>query len=177
MRNQKLLAVAFSCLALASATPTAPRPAHVAVAQANAANLDDELKRLEKIFTRYGSRAVGGVIRRFETKDFRGCEIMYELTPQVAPDTKGFVPFIERTTIDLSALDPSQVTVREGKEGATLSFATRGGEPKIETRVASEPHQFGGATLLRSHYIFLTDKAAATEAREEFVRAIELCQR
>ena len=177
MINQILLAAAFTFLALGAVAQSAPQLARAACAQANSATLDEVLKRLEKTLTRHGSRAMGGVISRFDAKDFRGCRITYELTPQVAPDHKGFVPFIERVTVDLSSLDSTRVEVRNRDNESTLSFATREGEPRVETRLASEPHLFNGGRRFRSHYIFLTNKAAAEEAREALVRAIDLCKR
>ncbi len=177
MKNQAALAVALMLLALGALAQTAPQFAQAANVQANAATPDEALKRLEKILTRYGSRVVGGVLRRFDARDFRDCKITYELTPQMAPDHKGFVPFIERFTIHLSSLDSTRVEVRESKYGAALNFTTRDDKPTIETRLASEPHLFGDARRSRSHYLYLTNKAAAEEAREALVQAIKLCQR
>lgn len=168
MKNRNVLTAALACLALGVAAQTAS-------AQANAGAREEALKRLEKTLTRHGSRVAGGIIRRLDARDFRGCKITYELTPQVAPDHKGYRPFIERVTIDLSALDPARVEVRGGDKGASVGFATRDGEPKIEYRVAEEPHTFGRTSWLRVYHVSLTSRAAAEETRAALVRAVELC--
>lgn len=139
--------------------------------------LAQTLRRLEKTLTRAGTRSAGGFIKRFDARDFRGCKITYELSPELAPDHKGYVPPIERTTIDLSTLDPQRVGVSERQKGAaSVSFATRNDEPTIEYRLGSEPHLFSNVTRLRSSYFSLTNKAAAEEVREALVQAIELCK-
>lgn len=162
MKNRKTLAGALTLLALGAMTQMAPpRPAHAADSQANAATLEETLRRLEKTLTRHGSRSVGGIIRRLDSKGFRGCKITYDLTPQTAPDHRGFVPFTERITIDLSALDPARVSVRAGESGlASVSFATRDDKPRIEHRLADEPHRFGEATRFRSHHPLFSQKGA-----------------
>ena len=178
MKNRKVMAVALTLLALGVLTQTAPRPARAAGAQGDEAALTEALKRLEKTLTRHGSMVIGGVLRRFEGKDFRGCRIIYERTPQVAPDHKGFKPYIERFTIDLSALDPARVEVRGGDNGAVVIFSTRVGDrAAIETRLADEPHTFGDATRFRANHFSLTNRAGAEEVRAALVRAVELCGR
>ncbi len=178
MKNQKVLAAMLTLLALGALAHATPQPARVAGVQADEAALREALKRLEKTLTRHGSKSAGGVIRRFDARDFRGCKITYELTPQVAPDHKGYVPFTERTTIDLSTLNPAWVEVRDGARGtAAVGFATRDGQLTIEHRVASEPHAFGDVSRRRVDHISLTSKAAAEEARAALVRAVELCGR
>lgn len=178
VKTQKTLVALFTLLTFVVLEQPSPQLTQAAITQASAANPDEALQRLGKILTRHGSRAVGGFIERFDVKDFSGCEITYELTPQAPPDHKGYVPFIKRIRIDLSALDPARVEIREGKQGgAAVSVATRGDEPKIETRLADEPRLFGDASRSSSHSIFLTDKKAAEGAREALVSAIELCQR
>lgn len=173
MKNHKALAATFALLTLVLLI----RPAQQFAQAGRADGLREMLSRMEKILTRYGSRSVGGVIRRFEARDFRGCKITYELTPVVAPDNKGYVPFTERTTIDLSTLDPAGVVVREGQRGTTVvGFSTLDAEPKIEHRVGNEPHLFGKTALLRSYHLSLTNKAAAEELRETLLHAIELCK-
>lgn len=174
MKNQRALAAALTILAVVALTQAAPQKARGA---AGAAPLEETLKFLAKTLTRHGSRSVGGFLRRFDARDFSGCKITYELTPVVAPDHKGHVPFTERTTFDLSTLDPSRVLVREGRGGAAgVSFATRGDEPGIENRLASERHHFGDASRASSHTLALTKRAAAEEVRAALVRAIELCR-
>lgn len=176
MRHQRTLACALTLLALVALTQPAPRPAQVVGARANDA-LGETLRRLGDILSRHGSRAAGGTVATFDVRDFRGCRITYELTPRAAPDRQGPVPFIERVTVDLSALDPERVTLREGRRGtASLSFATRDGERGIESRLASSPHQFGAASRYQSHHISLRSKAAAEEARALLMRAIEQCR-
>jgi len=96
----------------------------------------------------------------------------------LAPDHKGYVPFTERTVIDLSTLDPARVEARgSGDKGAAVGFVTRDGRPTIERRVAQEAHAFGAASWLSAHHISLTSRAAADEARAALVRAVELCAR
>lgn len=138
---------------------------------------EEALKHLERTLTRHGSRVSGGFMRRLDAKDFRGCKITYELTPQVAPGHNGYVPLTERVTIDLSALDPARVEARGGERGAGVGFVSRDGETAVEKRVASEPHTFGDASRLRAHHISLANRAAAAEARAALVRAAELCAR
>jgi hypothetical protein len=146
-------------------------------AQASDDALGETLKRLGNVLSRHGSRVAGGTVATFDVRDFRGCKITYELTPRAAPDQQGRVPFIERVTVDLSALDPARVTLREGRrDTASLSFAARDGERGIESRLASSPHQFGAASRYQSHHISLRGKAAAEEARALLVRAIEQCR-
>jgi hypothetical protein len=176
VKNQRVMAVALTLLALGVLTQAAPRLARGAGAQGNEAALTEALKRLEKTLTRHGSKVSGGVIRRFDAKDFRGCRITFELTPQLAPDHKGYVPFTERAVIDLSTLDPAGIEVRGGK-GTAVGFVTRDGRPTIEYRVSEEPHAFGDASWLRAYHISLTSRAAAEEARAALVRAVELCGR
>jgi hypothetical protein len=175
VKNQKVMAAALALLALGVPARTASRVVRAAGAQANGAELAEALKRLEKTLTRHGSKVSGGVIRRLDAKDFRGCKITYELTPQVAPDHKGYVPFTERTTVDLSTLDPAHVEVRGGDKGAAVGFVTRDGRPTIERRVATEPHAFGDPSWLRAHHISLSSGRGAEEARAALVRAVELC--
>lgn len=168
MRNRKVLAAALACLALGAS-------AGAASAQAFKATPGDALKRLERLLTRHGSRVSGGVIRRLDAKDFRGCKITYELTPQVAPDHKGYVPFTERVTVNLSDIDPAGVEARGGDKGAAVGFVTRGGRSTIEYRVAQEPHTFGDPRRLRAHHVSVTNRAAAEEVRAAMARAAELC--
>jgi hypothetical protein len=171
------MAAALALVALGVLAQTEPRPARAALAQGDEAALAEALKRLEKTLSRHGSKVSAGVIRRFDAKDFRGCKITYELTPQLAPDHKGYVPFTERTVIDLSTLDPARVEARGGDKGASVGFVTRDGRPAIERRVAREPHAFGDATWLGASHISLTNRAAAEEARAWLARAAELCAR
>jgi hypothetical protein len=144
---------------------------------ADGETLAGSLQRLEKTLTRYGSRSVGGVIRRFDAKEFRGCKITYELTPQVAPDHKGFVPSIERITIDLSKLDQSSVVAKRQKGASSVSFTTRNDERTIEHSLASDAHLFGDTSRSHAGYFFLTNKAGAEDVRTALVRAIELCRK
>jgi hypothetical protein len=163
---------AATLLALAALTPP-PQSA-----QAGDAELRETLKRLGAVLARHGSKVTAGTITTFDARDFRGCKITYELTPNADTGRQGFAPFIERITLDLSALDPERVTVREGQGGrASVSFATRDGGPGIESRRASRPHQFGPASRHPSYYIALRDRAAAEEARELLARAVEQCRR
>lgn len=178
MKKQLVIAATLTLLVLGAMAQTSPRLVRASGVQANSAALDEALKRLEKTLTRHGSRVSAGVVRRFDARNFRGCKITYELTPQVAPDHKGYVPHIERTTIDLSALDPARVEARgRGDKGAAVGFVTRDGEPAIEFSVATEAHTFGATSRFRAHHISLTNRAAAEEARTALVQAIELCRR
>ena len=174
MKKQTVLTAALVSLALGVAALTAAQPARE---QANPAALEEALKRLERALVRHGSRAAGGIIRRLDAKDFRGCEITYELTPQVAPGHTGYVPLTERVTIDLSALDPARIEARGGEKGAGVGFASRAGETAVEKRVANEPHTFGDASRLRVYHISLANRAGAEETRAALVRAVELCGR
>ncbi len=174
MKKQTILTAALISLALGCAALASARPAQ---SQSNPAALGEALKRLEKTLTRHGSMVIGGILRRFEARDFRGCKITYEVTPQVAPGHTGYVPLTERVTIDLSALDPARVEARGGEKGAGVGFAARDGETAGEKRVASEPHAFGDATRFRVYHISLTNRAAAEEVRAALVRAVELCGR
>lgn len=147
---------------------------------AGSETLAESLQRLEKTLTRYGSRSVGGIIRRFDAKEFRGCKITYELTPQVAPDHKGYTPSIERFTIDLAKLDQSSVVAKGQmgqKGGSSVSFTTLNGERAIEHKLGSEAHLFGDTSRSHFGYFFLTNKAGAEDVRTALVRAIELCQK
>jgi hypothetical protein len=177
VKNRKVLAAALALVALGVLAQTAPRDARAAGAQANDAALAEALKRLEKTLTRHGSTISGGVIRRLDAKDFRGCKITYELTPEVAPDHKGYVPFTQRTTVDLATLDPARIEARGGDKGAAVSFATRDGRPTIEYRLATGPHAFGDASWFRVHHISLSSRKGAEEARAALVHAAELCAR
>ncbi|HEX6185152.1 MAG TPA: hypothetical protein VFZ44_14795 [Pyrinomonadaceae bacterium] len=177
MKNRTLTAAALALVALGVLTQTAPRVAWVVGAQSNDAALAEALKRLEKTLTRHGSKVSGGLIRRLDAKDFRGCKITYELTPQVAPDHKGYVPFIERTTVDLATLHPAHIVVRGGDKGAVVGFVTRDGQPTIERRMAEQPHTFGDARWLSAHHIALSSRKGAEEARAALVQAVELCAR
>lgn len=172
------MAAALTLFALAAAARMLPRPALAAGAQGDEAALAGALKSLEKTLTRHGSKVRAGLIRRFDAKDFRGCKITYELTPQVAPDQGGFVPFIERIVIDLSALDPARIKAGGSDEGASVYFITRDGvRAAIERRLTDKPHMFGDATPFRSNHFSLPNRAAAEEVREALVRAVELCAR
>ena len=177
MKIRKVTIAALALLALAALTQTAPRPARAAGAQSNEAARTEALKRLEKTLTRYGSRATGGVIRRLDVKELRGCKLTYELTPQLAPDHKGYVPFTERTTVDLATLDPARIEARGGDKAGAVGFVTRDGKPTIEYSVAQEPHAFGDSSWRSAHHISLTSRAGAEEARAALVRAVELCGR
>jgi hypothetical protein len=110
-------------------------------------------------------------------RDFRGGKITYERTPPVAPDHQGYVPFTERTTIDLATLDPAHIEARGGDKGAAVSFATRDGRPTIEYRLATEPHAFGDASWFRVQHISLSSRKGAEEARAALAHAVELCAR
>lgn len=169
MEKLKVPAAALAVLLLAAS-------AHNAQQSAGGAALEETLKRLEKTLNRHGSLAVAGFIRRFEARSFRSCKISYELVPQVSPDHKGYVPFTERTTFDLSALDPARVVAREGQSGAaSVGFATRGDRPLIEHQFGDRPHNFGGVSRAASHYLRLSNKKAAEDVRDALIRAAELC--
>ena len=177
MRHPKSLAATLALLTLGALAHAAPPPAQNAGRQAGGAGLEETLRRLGKILTRHGSKAGGGAITTFDVRDFSGCKITYELTPRVGPDHQGYVPSIERVSIDLSALDPALVKIREGRmRSAFVSFAAGDGGPAVEVRSAREPHHFGTAARLRSWYIILRNKAAAEEAGQALTRAIELCR-
>jgi hypothetical protein len=175
VKKQTVLTAALISLALGAAALTSARPAQ---AQSNPVALGEALKHLEKTLTRHGSIVIGGILRRLEARDFRGCKITYEVTPQVAPGHMGYVPHIERFTVDLSALDPARVEARGGHRGAVVIFITRGGRrAAIETRVADEPHAFGGAKHFRANHFPMVNRAGAEEVRAALVRAVELCAR
>ena len=177
VRHPKSIAAMLALLTLGILAHAAPPPAQSEGQQAGEASLEETLRRLGKILTRHGSKAGGGAVTTLDVKDFSGCRVTYELTPQVGPDHQGYVPSIERVSIDLSALDPALVEVREGSNGsASVSFATVAGGPAVEIRSAREPHRFGAASHQRSWYIGLRDKAAAESARQALTRAIELCR-
>lgn len=181
MKNVKMLAAALFAVVMVWASPGNARQQQMnggSDARRDEAAVEETLKRLEKNLNEHGSLAVGGFIRRFDARAFRGCKISYELTPQVAPEHKGHVPFTERTTFDLSDVDPASVVVREGERGtASVSFATRGGRPVIEYRLGSEPHHFGDASRVTSSFLRLSNRKAAEEARASLARAAELCAR
>jgi hypothetical protein len=177
VKHPKFLAAALALFVLGALAHAAP-PAQDARGQAGGSGLEETLSRLGKILTRYGSKSAGGAIKTFDVKDFRGCKITYELTPRVGSDHQGYVPPIERVTIDLAALDPALVKVREGRAGlASVSFAAADGVPAVETSSGREPHHFGAASRSSSGYIALRNRGAAEEAREALTRAVELCQR
>jgi hypothetical protein len=146
-------------------------------AQPDATSLKESLRRLEKVLTDHGSYASGGILRRFDARDFRGCKITYELTPQMAPDHTGYVPSTERTTIDLAGLDPARVGVKSVKTGASVFFATRNGEPGIERSYGDRPHHFGESSRLNSSYLWLKNSRAAEDVRAALARAVELCRK
>ncbi len=175
VKCQAVLTGAVIVLAFAAMPQIAPSPASVRAAQEDVPEVAEALHNLEKSLTRHGSYAANGFIRRFDAKDFRGCKITYELTPQTPPDHTGFVPFTERTTVNLSSLDAGSVRVREGRRGATVSFAAREAAPVIERRLGDGPHSFGGATRLSSASVYVPNKVAAEEVRAALVRAIESC--
>lgn len=178
MTHRKSLAAALALLTLGALAYAAPPPAQNFGRQAGVVGLEATLKRLGEVLTRHGSKAAGGTITTFDVRDFGGCKITYELTPRVGPDRQGYVPSIERVSVDLSALDPALVKVSEGRAGsASVSFASGDGTLAVETRSAREPHHFGAALRLRSGHIVLRNKAAAEEAREALTRAVELCRR
>ncbi len=178
MRQSKSFAATLALLTLGVLVHAAPPPTQNAGRQAGGASLEDALRRLGEVLTRHGSKARGGAATTFDVRDFSGCKITYELTPRVGPDHQGYVPSIERVSIDLSALDPALVKVGEGRAGqASVSFASGDGGPAVETRSAREPHHFGAAAHMRSWYIALRNKAAAEEVREALTRAIKLCRR
>ena len=178
MNHQKSLAATLALLMLGVLAPAAPLPAQDAGRPAGDAGLDEVLRSLGKVLTRHGSRAGGGVITTFDVRDFSGCRITYELTPRVGPDRQGYVPSIERVSIDLSALDPALVKVVEGRAAsASVRLAAGGGVPAVEISSAREPHHFGAASRLSSWSIVLRNKAAAEEARQALTRAVELCRR
>lgn len=177
MRHPKSLIATLALLTLGALAQAAPPPAQTAGGPAGGADLKETLRRLGDILTSHGSKAAGGAITTFDVRDFGGCKITYELTPRVGPDHQGYVPAVERVSVDLSALDPALVKVREGRAGsATLSFATGDGRLAVETRSAREPHRFGAAVRLRSGSVALRNKAAAEEALEALTRAVELCR-
>ncbi len=147
-----------------------------ALAQDAPATLDGALKALEKLLTRHGSHASAGRIMSFEAKDFRGCRIVYQLTPQLAPDQQGPAPAAERVTINLSLLDPASVKVRAVGGGASVSFSGLGDAKAIERRLGEAPHHFGRSYAHRSSTLFLTDEAAAEEVRAALARAVGLCR-
>lgn len=164
--KRHLLLLAGALALLASSAP-AQEPA--------APEAPEPLRVLQEALNRRGSYAANGFILRFEAKDFRACKIMYELSPQVPPGHTGFVPFAERTTVDLSAVDAARVQVVTGRRGATITFAARGDAPAIERRLGESPHTFGEPSRLTSAYLFLPGKQAAEEVRTALVRAIESC--
>jgi hypothetical protein len=175
MKSQTVLSCALVLFPLATLTKPATRPASASIEQVNVPTVTEALRSLEKALTRHGSYVSGGIIRRFDASDFRGCRITYELTPQVSPDHAGFVPFTERTTVNLSSLDIDQVKVRIGRRGALVGFATRDGASGIELRLGDGPHSFGEATELRSAYLHVTNRKAAEDVRGALQRAIKAC--
>ncbi len=178
MKHRSFFAAAAALLALAAVTLPAAAVPQDAAPKAGGATLEETLKLLRGVLTRHGARVSGSTIMTLDAKDFRGCKITYEMTPQPAPDQQAGVPFIERVTLDLSALDPARVAVREGRGGAaSLSVATRDGGAGIEFSLAKEPHLFGASSRFSSYSIALRKKAAAEEARGLMLRAIEQCRR
>lgn len=125
MEHQKILAAVLALLTLGALAHAAP-PAQDPGTRAGVAGIEETLRQLGKILTRHGSKAGGGAITTFDVRDFSDCKITYELTPRVGPDHQGYVPSIERVSIDLSALDPALVEVRGGRMGAaSVTFAGR----------------------------------------------------
>ena len=175
MKPRAVLSGTIILLALAVLTTFAPPPAWVGAAQQDAPAPAEALRDLEKSLSRHGSYAANGVVRSFDVRDFRGCTITYDLTPQMPPGHTGFVPPTERTTVNLSSLDAGGVRIREGRRGASMSFAARAAAPAIERRLGQGPHSFGEASRLSSAFVFVPNKAAAEEVRAALVRAIETC--
>ena len=149
----------------------------VNAAQKDATLLNQTLSRMEKTLIRHGSRIVAGYMLRFNARDFRGCQISYEMVPQLGPDHQGYRPFIERTDIDLTTLDSSHVSMTKSKDGSTFSIymVTRDGKPTIETRRAIEAHTFGDPSRVSVTSLVVTDKSAAETVRAALVQSIELC--
>lgn len=177
MRPAKVIAATLALLALGALAHAAPLLTQDAGGKAGAADLVETLKLLGSILTRHGSMVRGGAVTTFDVRDFRGCKITYELTPRVGPDHQGYMPSVERVTVDLAALDPALVKVGGGRtDRASVSFASGDGSPAVESRSAREPHHFGTALRLGSGHISLRGRASAEEAREALKRAIELCR-
>lgn len=170
----KRLGLPFCMLALLAATAAFAQTAQPPAPREEAPEAE-ALRALEKALTRRGSYAANGFLRRLDTRDFGGCKVMYDLTPQAAPDHVGFVPFAERTTVNLSALDPTRVAVKAGRRGASISFAARADSAVIERQLGQGPHGFGEVTRLSSAYIYVPSREGAEEVRAALVRAIEAC--
>lgn len=169
--KRHLLAYALALLACAAPAPAA------APAQEPAPETGEALRALEKVLSNSASYAANGFVRRFEARNFKGCKIMYELSPQPAPGNISFVPFAERMTVDLASLDAARVQVVTGRRGASVTLAPRGDAPAIERQLGESPHSFGKPSLLTSAYIFLPNKQTADEVRATLLRAIESCAR
>ena len=147
-----------------------------AFAQGGPATLEGALKVMATLLTRHGSHVSVDRIKSFEARDFRGCRIMYQLTPQLPPDHRGYVPHAERFAVNLSLLDPASVRVRAVEGGAAVSFASLGDAKAVERSLGQAPHSFGKTYASRSASLFLTNKAAAEEVRAALARAVELCR-
>ena len=177
MKVRAELAGVLTALTLAAISPTALQRASAPATQRDEAASEGALRGLEKALTRHCSYAANGFLRRFDARDFRGCRVTYELTPQVPPGHSGYVPAAERTTVELSSLDAARVQVRPGRRGASVSFAARDDATVIERRLGEGPHRFGEAARLSSAYLYVPNKGAAEEVRAALVRAIESCRK
>ena len=177
MKVRAVLTGALAILALAALSTTALDPAPASAAQEDRTASEEALRGLEKALTRHCSYAANGFLRRFDARDFRGCRVTYDLTPQTPPGHTGYAPATERTTVELSSLDAARVQVRPGRRGASVSFAARDDATVIERRLGEGPHGFGEAARLRSAYLYVPNKGAAEEVRAALVRAIESCRK
>ena len=177
MKVRAVLAGVLAALALAALSPTAHQRAPSPVAQRDEAASEEALRGLEKALTRHCSYASNGFLRRFDARDFRGCRVTYELTPQVPPGHTGYVPAAERTTVELSSLDAALVEVRPGRRGTTVSIAARDAARVIERRLGEGPHGFGEAARLGTAYLYVPNRGAAEAVRAALVRAIESCRK
>jgi hypothetical protein len=139
--------------------------------------LQETLSQLEKTLISYGSLSVAGQIQRFEPREFKDCNISFQLVTPISPDQQGYVPEIKRVSFQLADLDPDEVGLMEGRSGTyVVGFHTKNLKRTIATSYAKESHAFGEAFYSSVNSFVVTDKSAAETVQRTLIKAIKMCK-
>jgi hypothetical protein len=172
---------------LGTATEAAPKASTPNIppdvpSNANNASLDLTLKWLKKELPRSGAKGGIGARGKIEVVDFNSCKIKYRIVPLIRTSavSSSLVYTIIEYQFNLADINPETVRAADLKDFSTLIFSTFNEEQKIKVISRANASGMAGRTLEETlkagAILYLRDANSATQIKEAFVHAIELCR-
>lgn len=151
--------------------------------KANNASLDQTLKWLKKELPRNFARVNLGVRGNLEIVDLNNCRMKYRIIPlfRTSAVSSSLVYAIIEYQFNLADINPQTVLASDLRDFWMLTFSAVDEQPKIKVFSRANDNGMAGRTLSEtaksSGSLYLRDASSATQIRESFVHAIELCRK